>query len=129
MFWSCNGKFWKMSDKYKYITFERNLYLVDETLSIPKQSCHRYELHVFLITPRPTSWKTSKQPIFIVFCGTQISSSDFISTFLSCTNHESSESRTQHFPKLLFILPCSVCLCISSKLFFQAIISTHISCI
>ena len=40
-------KFWKMSDKYKYITLERNLYLVDEILSVLKQYCHRYELYVF----------------------------------------------------------------------------------
>lgn len=118
-----------MSDPYNDIKLEINLYLVDEILSVLKQFCHRYELRVCLIDPRPTFWKNSKQLIFIVLCGTQISSSDFVSTSFSCSNHESSESWTQHFPKLLFILPCSIYLCISSKLFFQAIISTHISCI
>ena len=84
-------KFLKMNDSYNDIKLEINLYLVDEILSVLNQTVINTN-YVFLIAPRPTFWKNSKQLIFIVLCGTQISSIDFISTSFSCSNHESSES-------------------------------------
>lgn len=98
--------FLKMSDQYNYITLEIKLYLVDEILSVLKQSCHRYKIHAFSNSTTYILDNFQTADIYL-FCGTQISSSDFISTSLSCSNHESSESRTQHFPKLLsyFLAP------------------------
>ena len=49
-------KCWKMGDPYNDITLERNLYLFDETLSVLKQSCHIYVLHVFFFFNNSTTY-------------------------------------------------------------------------